>query len=297
MKLSVLISTYNRRDALLRTLDALLAQSYPLSKISVTVLDDCGSDGTSQLLTERRADYLSRGLADFRVLRNVENNGIARNRGLLTRYAGDAETILYLDDDVYLADDTIERLKHCLLVNTRCAAVGPRLVYEADRSRTAHCANFVGKWSGRYGELDASVDTPCDWLNSSCLMVRAAAAAAVDYADGFYTAHEEVDFCLQLRRSGWDIVYCPGALAVHDLPLSGAGRRGRLYYLYRNKLLLFRRNFPTAQRLTASLVTVLLGLPSYLVESLRYNRGVNMSEIVLILRAVRDGLAGRDGRL
>lgn len=297
MRLSVLISTYNRRDALLRTLDALLAQSYPLSKISVTVLDDCGSDGTSQLLTERSADYLSRGLADFRVLRNAENNGIARNRGLLARSAGNAETILYLDDDVYLANDTIERLEHCLAANQRCAAAGPRLVYEADRSRTAHCANFVGRWSGRYGELDAFVDTPCDWLNSSCLMVRAAAAAAVDYADGFYTAHEEVDFCLQLRRSGWDIVYCPGALAVHDLPLSGAGRRGRLYYLYRNKLLLFRRNFTPVRYLTASLVAVFLGLPSYLLESLRYNRGFNAAELKLIFRAVFDGLAGRDGKL
>lgn len=291
-----MLTTYNRRAAVLRTIEALLAQDYPLAEITLTVLDDCGADGTAQELSARRWEFLARGLADLRVLRNATNMGISYNRGLLARSAGSAEYLLYLDDDVYLEKGTVRALLACLEAHPGCGMAGPRLVYASDPGRTAHCANFVGKWGGRYSELDADVETECDWLNSSCFLVRASAAAGVRHSADFYTSHEEVDYCLQLGRAGWKLRYCPSVKALHDIQPLGGGRRDRLYYLYRNKLLVFRRNFPPLRRLTATAVTVFLGLPLYILESLRRNRGVNLKELRLIFKAIFDGLAGRYGK-
>jgi len=128
-------------------------------------------------------------------------------------------------------------------------------------------------------------------------LVRRAALSGMKNADDFYMSHQEVDFCLQLRGAGFSVVYCPEARAAHDLPLSGGGRRDRLYYLYRNKLRVFRRNFHPARAITASLFMVIFGLPKYLLESVSYNRGLNLAEIKLIFRALIDGLAGRGGKL
>ncbi len=294
--INALISTYNRREALARTVEALLAQDYPLAGMTLTVLDDCGTDGTAEELVARRGEFLARGLADLRVLRNARNMGIARNRGFLRRSSGKAEYLLYLDDDVYMEKGAVRALLACLKAHPDCGMAGPRLVYACDPERTAHCANFVGKWSGRYSELDANVETECDWLNFSCFLVRASAAAGVRHVGDFYTAHEEVDYCLQLGKAGWKLRYCPSVKALHDIPPLGGGRRDRLYYLYRNKLLVFRRNFPPLRRLIATAVTVFLGLPLYILESLRHNRGSNFRELGLIFRAVFDGLAGRYGR-
>jgi len=297
VKIGVLIPTYNRRETLLRTIRAILDQEYPLTDLTLTVLDDAGSDCSCAVLEPLRAEALARGMTGFTLLRNSANKGIAYNRFRLTKESGPAEALLYLDDDVYVQKDTIAGLVGCLARNPGCALVGPRLVYASDPDRTAHCANFIGRWDGRYSETDPDEEMDCDWLNSSCFLARAAAAAVVTHAELFYTAHEEVDFCLQLKKAGWRVRYCPSVKAVHDLPLSGGSRRGRLYYLYRNKLLLFERNFPPVRRLTASIVTVFLGLPLYFLESIKTNRGVNLKELRLILKAVFDGLIGRGGPL
>lgn len=298
MKISALISTYNRREALIKTIEALLAQDHPPAELEVVVLDDCGTDGSYEALGARAEEFRRRGLRGFRVLRNAENMGIAYGRSRLTREASaDSQALLYLDDDVCLEKGTLAWLAGRLEKDPSVGLVGPRLVYASAPERTAHCANFVGRWSGRYYEADPDSETACDWLNSTCFLVRRSAISAVRHAEEFYTAHEEVDFCLQLGRAGWRVLYCPEARALHDLPLSGGGRRGRLYYLYRNKLLLFKRNFPPLRRLTATLVMLCLGLPLYLLESLRYNGGVNAGELGLIFRALADGLAGRGGRI
>lgn len=298
MKISVLISTFNRKEALGRTIGALLEQGYPLPELELVVLDDHGSDGTCEYLAARKAEFLGRGLRDFRVLRNDLNMGIAYGRSRLTSVASpDSEALLYLDDDVYMEKDTLAGLVRCLEESPGCGLAGPRLVYASLPERTAHCANFVGRWNGRYSEEDPEVPTPCDWLNSSCFLARIEAVAHVRHAEEFYTAHEEVDFCLQLGNAGYTIIYFPLVKALHDLPLSSPCRRERLYYLYRNKLLVFRRNFPFPRMLTATLTACCLGLPLYLLDSLRYNRGVNSRELWLIFRAVADGLSGRAGKL
>lgn len=298
MRISVLISTFNRKDVLRKTLESLLSQDYPLGELEVVVLDDAGTDGTYGALTAAVAGMLARGLRGFRVFRNEKNEGIAYGRGRLTALADrGSEALLYLDDDVYMDKNTLAGLARCLADDPGCGLTGPRLVYAADPARTAHCANFVGRWSGRYSETDPDAPTLCDWLNSSCFLARAAAATKVSHAAEFHTAHEEVDFCLQLGRAGWRIVYYPLVRALHDLPLSSKVRRERLYYLYRNKLLLFRRNFSPARLVTASLVTCCFGLPLYIIESLSHNKGVDAAELRLVFKAVVDGLRGRGGKL
>lgn len=297
MKISVLTATRDRRETVLRTLEALLAQAYPLSLLNVTVVDDCSSDGTAEALEAAGPSYLARGLAGFRVLRTPVNMGIAYNRGRLSNEAPPADAYLYLDDDVYVEKDTLAGLAGCLERNPRCGLAGPRLVYASAPDRTAHCANFVGRWTGRYTELDAAAETDCDWLNSSCFLVRASADSGVHHPAGFYTAHEEVDFCLQLGRAGWEVRYVPAVKALHDLPPGGKARRERLYYLYRNKLLVIRRNLPLPQAVSALATAVFLGLPKYLLESLRFNGGVNAAELRLVVLAVIHGMAGRDGKI
>lgn len=298
MRISVLIPTYNRCQAVLRTLEHLLGQGGCLKDTEALVLDDNGVDGTFQELSRRRAQYITRGLRDFRVFRNERNMGAAYNRNFLGIKAASPDYLLYLDDDVYMRPGTLERLLLCLVKAPERALAGPRLLYAADPARTAHCANFVGRWSGRYSESDATVETECDWLNSSCLLARASAALGCGgWAEDLFISHEEVDFCLKLKRVGWKIVYCPEAGAEHDLPVQKGARRERLYYLYRNKILVLRRNLPALRCVTATLTFAFLGFPRYVIESLGFNRGADPRELLLIFKAVLHGLTGRSGRL
>jgi N-acetylglucosaminyl-diphospho-decaprenol L-rhamnosyltransferase len=84
-----------------------------------------------------------------------------------------------------------------------------------------------------------------DWCQSSALLVRRDAAAAVGYLDpDFFVYSDEVDFARRLREAGWESLYVPGAQAVHHEQLSNdpVGGRARIVELARNRDLYMRKH-------------------------------------------------------
>lgn len=293
-KISLLMCTRNRGQATARCLESLLRQDYPSSSLEIAVLDDASQDDTPRRVQETLGRFSLAGFRGAQLLENHENMQIAAGRSFLEKQVSpEAEFVCFVDDDADLPPKTLSELAGFLLKNPGVGAVGPRIAVMSEPGIAAHKANFVS-WNGRYREKDSLEPLDCDWLNSTCLMVRASALGqAGGFYPGFYTAHEEVDFCLRLKRYGWRVVYLPGITVLHDI-VPGRTKRERLYYLYRNKFLVFRRNFGLFRFAIASLGTLAFGLPKYLLESLRAGGG--RGEISLILRAVVHGLLGREGR-
>lgn len=96
-KISVIITTYNRKEFLHQAITSVLRQDYP--HIEITVIDDCSSDGTDTMMAasfgeEPRVVYM----------RNEANRGPGNNRRKALAAHGDGEYILFLDDDDYLID-------------------------------------------------------------------------------------------------------------------------------------------------------------------------------------------------
>jgi GT2 family glycosyltransferase len=92
MQTSVVVSTFNRRDAVLRTVTTLLQQDVPSSEYEIIAVVDGSTDGTAEAL---------RGLAPSSRVRVVEqqNQGPsgARNTGMR---AATGELLVFLDDDM-----------------------------------------------------------------------------------------------------------------------------------------------------------------------------------------------------
>lgn len=210
-----------------------------------------------------------------------------------TKVSPEAEFVCFVDDDAELPPAALSELAGFLRENPGAGAAGPRIAVMSEPGIAAHKANFVS-WAGRYSEKDSSGPLECDWLNSTCFMARVSALKqAGGFYPGFFINHEDVDICLRLKKNGWGVVYLPGITVLHDIA-PGRTKRERLYYLYRNKFLVFQRNFGFFRFAAASLGTALFGLPKYLLESLRAGGG--RAEAALILRAVLDGLLGREGK-
>ena len=87
-----------------------------------------------------------------------------------------------------------------------------------------------------------------DWCQSSALLVRREAAAAVGYLDpDFFVYSDEVDFARRLRDAGWRSVYVPDAEAVHHEQLStGALPERRIVELARGRDLYMRKHHSRA---------------------------------------------------
>lgn len=299
MKVSILINTHNRAAALRRCLDSVMGQDYPKSLMEVLVLDDASGDETPALLAKKSAEFLSAGFRDFRSFRNEESRHVVCGRYFL-KEASDrsSELIVYADDDAVLEKGVLTGLVSFFQSTPAAGIAAPAVYYLSEPSRRAHGASFVHPWTGRYTETMPDSVTECDWVNATCLAARREVLESnTDSQLGFQITHEEADMCLHAKKSGWKVFYLPGLQVLHDISPGFSPKRDRLYYMYRNKLLVIRRNFPPLRRFTALSVALLLGLPRYLAESVSFNRGFNIPELHIILRAVFDGLTGRGGSL
>jgi GT2 family glycosyltransferase len=87
-----------------------------------------------------------------------------------------------------------------------------------------------------------------DWCQSSALLVRREAAAAVDYLDeDFFVYSDEVDFAKRLCNAHWRSLYVPSAVAFHHEQLAtGDGSHARIVELSRNRDLYMRKHHSAA---------------------------------------------------
>jgi len=97
---SIIISTYNRRDALVETLKALSTQTVPAVSYEIVVVDDGSADGTWEALADLRLPYA------LRSFRHPVNQGVSAGRNLAIRNARGRYLIL-LSDDVIVPEDFI----------------------------------------------------------------------------------------------------------------------------------------------------------------------------------------------
>jgi glycosyltransferase involved in cell wall biosynthesis len=89
--LSVVVPTYNRRDGILRLLQALAEQTYPADQFEVVVVNDGSTDDTARVLAGFEAPYRLRVLEQ-------ENAGPAAARNTALHQA-EGRLIVFLDDD------------------------------------------------------------------------------------------------------------------------------------------------------------------------------------------------------
>ncbi len=97
---SVIIPTHNRKDALLRNLNALQTQSFPLQDFEVIVVADGCSDGTFEELKTYKAPFL---------LKVIQQSGkgaaSARNYGAEN---ANGELLIFIDDDIEASPQLVE---------------------------------------------------------------------------------------------------------------------------------------------------------------------------------------------
>ena len=171
-----LISTHNRRDALLRTLDELATISRRGGVMAETiVVDNASRDGT--------ADAVAENHPDVRLIRLRRNRGpCGKNAGL--PHAG-GEFVLFLDDDSHPTVGSLGRmLDHFAADADLGAAVFTVTLPDGSQECSAYPKVAIGCGTA----------------------FRATALAAVGgLPDDFFMAAEEYDLSLRLLEAGWDV--------------------------------------------------------------------------------------------
>jgi len=141
--------------------------------------------------------------------------------------------VVLLNPDTEVRGDALATLVRFLDTHPRAGVVGPRLVY-ADGSFQHSAFGFPGlaqifldffplnhrllnsRLNGRYPRAWYRAPFPVDHPLGACLMVRGEVVRQVGLMDTqFFMYCEEIDWCMRIKRAGWEIWCVPQAVVVH----------------------------------------------------------------------------------
>jgi N-acetylglucosaminyl-diphospho-decaprenol L-rhamnosyltransferase len=256
--LSYCVVNTNGREYLLACLAA-IERTHPAGvEREILVLDNASEDGSAAAV---------RALGgDIRLIALERRAGKAENDSTLMRKASGRYCLL-LNEDSELRPGATAALIAALDTDPKAAAAGAQLLDSA--GEPVPCAwRFPGVGTAVAGALflhrwltvesKGAATRRVDWAQSSALLVRREAAAAVGYMDpDFFVYYDECDFARRLADAGWHSLFVPGAEAVHHDQLSTDLAKGlpRIVEFHRNRDLYMRLHHDAVAALTVRALT------------------------------------------
>jgi hypothetical protein len=272
-RFSIIIVHRNGAQMLLKALAALHAACDP-ARDEIFVVDNGSDDGS--------ADEAARAWPDVQLIRNACNNGFARaNNQAIARARG--EFVVLLNNDAFLAPDTLDRCESVFRDRPRCAVVAGQLLDAAGQSQRSagYVPRALDELGLRFLRRRPRVPvisglTAVETVVGACMAVRAAAIRDAGSLDNdFFFYFEETEWCHRFRRHGWQVLVEPAARITHLKGASTRGRRrGAQIEMLRSRLLFYFKTMPLA---------VALPLSAYRVMRLALNTAVHLVTVGLTL--------------
>jgi N-acetylglucosaminyl-diphospho-decaprenol L-rhamnosyltransferase len=256
--LSYCVVNTNGRDYLLACLAAIERAHPEGMDREILVLDNASEDGS--------ADAVRALGGDIRLFALERRAGKAQNDSTLLREAR-GDYCLLLNEDSELLEGAPAALAAALDADPRAGAAGA-LLLDSDGDPVPCAWRFPGVSSALVGALflhrwltvqsEGWETRRVDWAQSSALMVRRRAVAAVGYLDpAFFVYYDECDLAKRLLDAGWHSLFVPDAKAVHHDQLSTDLAEGlpRIVEFHRNRDLYMRKHHSLPAAWTVRLLT------------------------------------------
>ena len=199
----------------------------------VIVVDNASDDDSIAMLESRAGEFPS-----LRIIRNDRNLGFSKacNIGI---EASHREWILLLNPDARLTETSLDRLVEALRDNPGAGMAGPRLTNpdgteQPDGRRDiptprkalhralaigplARIAGLVGRDFSRHEHPLPDTTEPVEAISGAAMMLRRDALRDVGLLDEGYFLHcEDLDWAMRFSQAGWDILFVPDAVVIHD---------------------------------------------------------------------------------
>ena len=232
--LLVIIVNYRTPKLTINCLRSLVTEVQALSKTKVIVVDNNSGDRSGEKIQQAIDTNGWNNWAS--VLLSERNGGFAFGNNLAIRNALNRDNppsyFLLLNPDTVVQERSLGVLVNFMEQNSEVGIAGSRL---EDPDGTPQCSAF--RFHTLLSEFDSALrlgivskilanwvvapeisPIPCrtDWVAGASMIIRREVLTTVGLMDeDYFLYYEEVDFCLQARKSGWICWYVPQSRVTH----------------------------------------------------------------------------------
>src|SRR5580698_3467772 len=224
--ISIVIVAWNAKHYLELCLES-LAAAPPRRSMEIIVVDNASADGTAEMI-EAQFPYV-------KLIRSSENLGFAKGNNVGIRQCR-GRYIALVNPDVIVFPGCLDALSDFLDQNPKVGNVGPR-VLNPDMTMQSTCRRFPTLWNNFcsatrlesafkgnrffagehmfYFPHDRTLQV--DVLVGCFSMIRRETFNDVGLLDeDLFMYGDDVDWCRRCWNAGWQVVFFPGARALHD---------------------------------------------------------------------------------
>lgn len=242
MDLSIIIINYNVYDDLIKCINS-IQQNIVKILYEIIVVDNNS--------TERKIDKLLDDYPDVKLINNNENNGFGFANNLGVKYAK-GEYLLFINPDIIINDNSLEKLYNFLIEQPGAGVVGP--IQEKPGAGIEHYYTFFpGIYSRLMQEFRLYMTAPVmkyrffefldtniknglpfevDWVMGSCMMMKKEIFLNIGkFDEAFFLYEEETELEFRIKKSGLKNYIIPSAKVLHNHH-SSSGKLGVLFVNY-----------------------------------------------------------------
>lgn len=215
-RIAALIACHNRREKTMRCIGSLLSQSTERASLTVFLVDDGSTDGTS--------DEVERKYPSVMLIRGDGSlywaGGMRAAFNVARRYGG-FDYYLWINDDVIVDADALERSLYWAF-NTSETRNGPAVLVGTIRDLDTGDAIYGGmrrpnKWRALYFEPVTSntIPIPCETCSGNFVLIPSRVINDIGMIDNiFQHGCGDYDYGFRVRRSGYPLMVIPGSVGT-----------------------------------------------------------------------------------
>jgi glycosyltransferase involved in cell wall biosynthesis len=219
---SIIICTYNRDKYIYEALRSLAENRFPVDEYEIVLVNNNSTDNTEKECNRFHNDYKN---IDFKYFVEKEQGlSFARNRGIKE---SDRDFLVFLDDDAFVSEDYLQKLKEYLHLYPNLKAFGGRIiplfetkkvpvwysVWSSSFVSSLDKGNKVREFSGKSFPIGANMG-----FYKSCLEYTGVFDSSLGRCGQNLIGGEEKDLFQRFRKKNYKIYYLPETEVRHVIP-------------------------------------------------------------------------------
>ena len=316
MDVAIIIVNWNGRRLLAKCIESIIKHP-PSAPYEIVVVDNASTDGSAEWLRAAQSEGWLKETT-LRLIENEENVGFGRANNIAFSQT-DARMLFLLNSDTEVREGAIDRLVETLQSNEKAGGCGPKLLNTDGGLQPSVYRNPPTVWEilvtglrlyyllprpiraelllGPY--WDHSRRRTTRMLHGAAILLRREVIDSVGgFDEEFHFYGEDIELCLRIVNSGWELIFEPEAQVVHhdgESALLRWGSEERHRRLVDGILRCYRKSLPRFHFVANCLASCLV----FSLERMwRGARGVSAKDIDVLLSVHRehlmDAVSGRN---